>query len=219
MSDPTQGGPAAPAASVTDRPVAGAVARPVAAASGQATQGGPAGAPALVFAGAQRVSHDGDSDGQAEFALETWAWKDAPASNAEMWVGSDADPSNYYVNIYPGPNRITCYLESGLSNATLADEGQNTPTGEWLYVVIIKRTEEGATRFRLYVNGAEVDNNVADLGPDPTPGYGWQVGNSTIDEPLTGRVHQCAWWSTAPTDQEIADRYAAGPRAADGEGF
>lgn len=175
---------------------------------------GPGGIPALVFAGAQRLTMNEASAGQANFALECWGYVTNAASGAQMWIGSDQDSANYYVNLYPAPNALASYLESGLSNATLIDP-TNITSGVWHHAVIVK----SGTVFRLYLDGAEVDSNLATAGTDPTPGYGWQIGNSTLDEPLTGRVHQVAWWNIAPSAGQIAARYAAGPRAADGSGF
>lgn len=175
---------------------------------------GPGGVPALIFAGAQRLIMDEASAGQANFALECWGWVDDATTGAQMWIGSDQDLSNYYVNLYPAPNALASYLESGLSNAIVIDP-TNIVSATWHYAVIVKI----GTAFRLYLDGAEVATALATAGADPTPGYGWQIGNSTLNEPLTGRVHQVAWWNIAPSGAQVAARYAVGPRAADGSGF
>lgn len=179
--------------------------------------GGPGGSGALVFDGAQRLAMSDALDIPPDSTLELWIYLDATGGFAfQSGVTKDLDASNYETNIYPrgGSGAASCYLDSAGAATSIISSVDPTPLTAWNYIVLRK----DSTGWSLWLNGAEVGS--AAYAPDPVQQpYPWQVGNSTLDEPLLGRVAQLALWSVAVSDAQIAARYAAGPRGFDGEGF
>jgi Concanavalin A-like lectin/glucanases superfamily len=177
---------------------------------------GPGGTGALIFAGAQRLSMDDALDVPPISTIELWVWVNLTGGFAYQTGFAKDIPSAAETNLYPrgGAGSASSFLDSAGANTTLTSSVDPTPMNAWNYFVLRK----DGVGWTMWLNGAQVA--AVAYAPAPVPrDFGWQIGNSTLDEPLSGRVAQVAVWSIAASAAQIVARAAAGPRGADGEEF
>lgn len=174
-----------------------------------ATSGGAGGGARLIFAGAQRLVLDQSLTLLADWTVECWfSWGGSGGATQALWT-NDLDLSNFSRNQYAANSGVNNLLSFLYDPNFYQLDLSGTPVAAAAYSAVWYDGDAG--RFRGQRDAEAVVDSDPRLNAQDPRDFPWQVGNSTLNEPLTGDILGLRIWKRALSDAERAASRAAGP--------
>ena len=145
----------------------------------------------------------------SEGSITTWARVDTRVNDTGfVGVGGSGGSGIKYFNILlaGGGDNIRADVDRGAGGNLDRKDAQDPASinYDWHHLAMTFVAGGGTDALRLYIDGAEVNNeDLNDLTP-VTPSFDWTIGSDrTNDRYLTGAVDDVAIWSTALSAAEV----------------